>query len=192
LRLILDDFKEHKKAKEEFNKYYDRRGKDYYEKILSPLADVSKLKESDFVDWGHTAQFETAIGVGECAGVTIDLVATLLLESEEKLEAASATLKNESFADSIYHSYSAMINTAKSALIAEGIPTNSQAGIIRDFDEKFVESGKLTLNTTFLSLLDQRKQVEPSKVFAEYYLENAKMFFRKVSVKRKKELVDVK
>jgi sulfite reductase (ferredoxin) len=30
----------------------------------------------DYVDWGQQEKFATAIGVGECAGVMIDLVAT--------------------------------------------------------------------------------------------------------------------
>jgi sulfite reductase (ferredoxin) len=38
----------------------------------------------DYIDWGHEEKFATAIGVGECAGVMIDLVATLILEAEEK------------------------------------------------------------------------------------------------------------
>jgi hypothetical protein len=35
-----------------------------------------------FVDWGNADNYVKAVGVGECAGVVIDLVATLLLEAK--------------------------------------------------------------------------------------------------------------
>jgi hypothetical protein len=40
---------------------------------------------------GQEEKFATAIGVGECAGVMIDLISTLIMEAEEKI-AASETV----------------------------------------------------------------------------------------------------
>lgn len=37
------------------------------------------------MDWGNADNYVKAVGVGECAGVVIDLVATLLFEAKEKL-----------------------------------------------------------------------------------------------------------
>ena len=44
----------------------------------------ANLTQEDFIDWGNDEKYEKAIGVGECAGVVIDLISTLFFESEEK------------------------------------------------------------------------------------------------------------
>jgi sulfite reductase (ferredoxin) len=54
----------------------------YFYEFLKPLADITNLTEADFVDWGNADNYVKAVGVGECAGVVIDLVATLLLEAK--------------------------------------------------------------------------------------------------------------
>ena len=144
------------------------------------MADVSNLKEDDFVDWGHNESYIKAIGIGECAGVVIDLIATLLFESEEKIENAKEALNQEKYSDSIYHSYTSLINTAKAVLIAEDIKTNTQAGIVKDFDKYFVESGVIDMEHSFSSMVYQIKENEPSLSFAREYLEAAKSFYKLV------------
>jgi sulfite reductase (ferredoxin) len=86
LRTLLQDFADGGQENELFNSYYDRRGKDYFYQLLKPLADNSSLKDVDYIDWGAEEKFKPEIGVGECAGVVIDLVATLFYEAEEKLQ----------------------------------------------------------------------------------------------------------
>lgn len=113
LRILLNDFESHKQADEDFLNYYDRQGKTYFYELLKELSDTTNLTEDDFIDWGHDKNYVKAIGVGECAGVVIDLVATLLFESEEKLENATQALNSQQWSDSIYHAYAAMVNTAK-------------------------------------------------------------------------------
>ena len=76
-----------------FNEYYDRQGKIYFYDLLKEIASADTLTQEEYLDWGHTETFKTEIGVGECAGVTIDLVSTLLLEGEEKLSNAEEALK---------------------------------------------------------------------------------------------------
>ena len=39
---------------------------------------MTNLVDSDFIDWGNEEKYEKAVGIGECAGVVIDLIATLL------------------------------------------------------------------------------------------------------------------
>src|SRR5690606_22096859 len=109
LRGVLDDYALNASEEESFHAYYDRQGKDYFYQLLKPLADLTTLTPEEFVDWGHVEQFQTAIGVGECAGVMIDLVATLLLESDEKMEWATESLEAGAYADSISHTYSVFI-----------------------------------------------------------------------------------
>jgi sulfite reductase (ferredoxin) len=86
LRTLLIDFEKNAVEGEYFNTYYDKKGKDYFYQLLKPHADNTTLVADDYIDWGHSEQFKTEIGVGECAGVLIDLVATLIFEAEEKLD----------------------------------------------------------------------------------------------------------
>jgi len=192
LRLILNDYQENTNNNEIFNDYYRRKGKDYFYHLILHLADVSKIQESDFIDWGHTEKFETAIGVGECAGVTIDLITTLFLEVEEKLENSLEALQNEAYADAVYFSYSAFINAAKAMLLSEDVSANTQAGIIRDFDEHFIETMKIPLTKTFASLVYQIKEHEPTAGFAGEYLRNAKNFYQLVNKVRENQLVNAR
>jgi sulfite reductase (ferredoxin) len=60
--------------------------KKYFYDLLKPLASLETLQAEDYIDWGQEEKYSTAIRRGECAGVMIDLIATLLLEAEEKLE----------------------------------------------------------------------------------------------------------
>jgi sulfite reductase (ferredoxin) len=184
LRILLDDYHDHSEAGELFNDYYDRRGKDYFYQLLKPVADSTTLKDQDYVDWGHEEVFKTAIGVGECAGVMIDLVATLLLETEEKLQWANETFNKGAFADSIYHTYSVFVTAAKALLLDKGINSSTQTGIIREFDEHFKENGFFKEGTSFSDLVLQINKNEPGKEFAAGYLAASTDFIQKAKAVR--------
>lgn len=176
LRTLLDDFESNSTGGEYFNSYYDKKGKDYFYQLLKPHADNSTLQPEECLDWGHTEQFKTEIGVGECAGVMIDLVATLLFEVEEKIDWAESSLVSEMYADSIYHSYSAMVNAAKALLLGKSVPTNTQHGIINDFDKFFVDTNEIKLDGPFKEFVLQINKNEPSKAFAEKFLNESRGF----------------
>ena len=139
LRLILDDFEANGNGRS-FADYYAEKGEHYFYGFLKPLTDIENLTPEDFIDWGNTEKYKKEIGIGECAGVVIDLIATLLLESQEKIQNAEETFEAGKWAASIYHSYSSMVNSAKALLTAEKTKVNTHASIIKDFDEKFSAS----------------------------------------------------
>ena len=172
LRVLLDDF-EKNGGNEGFLSYYDRQGQMYFYELLKELGDASTITESEFVDWGHEEAYQVAVGVGECAGVVIDLVATLLLEAFEKLELGQEALAEERWADSIYHHYAGLINSAKAILLSEDISTNSYANIISQFDEAFVANGKINLQGSFAEKVYQINQHEPTAEFAKAYAAQA-------------------
>lgn len=118
----------------------------------------------------------------------IDLIATLLFESEEKIINSEESLKEQQFSDSIYHSYTTLINTAKALLISENVKTNTQTGIVSSFQEYFVATNKIDLNGSFEDLVYQIKKENPTKAFAENYLSEAKSFYKKIDAFRKKEV----
>jgi len=188
LTTILDNYSENKIEGELFNEYYDRQGKIYFYNLLKRIASAETLTQEEYLDWGHSETFKTEIGVGECAGVTIDLVSTLLLEGDEKLSNAEQALKNGSFADSIYYSYSTLLNGAKALLVGKDVITNSQKTIIELFDEHFIETKEIGLIGTFKELALRIKNNEPKQGFAESYYEEAKTFTLAVALHRNKQV----
>ncbi|WP_442265402.1 nitrite reductase [Tenacibaculum sp. ZS6-P6] len=191
LRVLLNDFKNNQTKNESFLDYYDKQGKTYFYDLLKHLSSTDNLTEDDFVDWGHDRKYVKAIGVGECAGVVIDLVATLLFESEEKIENAELSIQEEKWADSIYHSYASIINTAKALLTVEGAKTNTQASIVANFEEVFVKTNRIVLESSFADFVYAINKNEPSEEFAKNYVKKAKSFYHKVDAYRKLE-VEVK
>jgi sulfite reductase (ferredoxin) len=191
LRLILDDFEKNATKNESFLDYYDRREQRYFYDFLVPLSDSDNLVSSDFIDWGNTEKYVQEVGIGECAGVVIDLVQTLLLEAKEKLDLAKDSFEDKKWSDAIYHTYTALVNGAKALLLSENVSTNSQANIISQFDETFIQSHKISLKTSFNDLVYQIKQHEPTEAFARHYANQSVSFFDTIEAFRTKELVNV-
>jgi sulfite reductase (ferredoxin) len=188
VRLLLKDYETNSTDGEYFNDYYDRNGKEYFYFLLKPFKDLTNIQDDEFVDWGHEVKFEPAIGVGECAGVMIDLVATLLYEAEEKLEWAKETLTAAKFADSIYHSYNGFVTTAKALLLDKQVTCNTQHGIINDFDKHYVAAGLFSFTPDFKTHVLQINQMKPSKEFAEKYLTEVENFFQASKSYRENQL----
>ena len=179
IQYLLDNYLEFKYENELFNEYYDRQGNKYFYDLLKPLTTTENLKDEDFIDWGHEAYFKTEIGVGECAGVLIDLVGTLLFDAEEKKELAYEAYNENRYADSIYFTYAAGIHIAKALLIDKGVRCNTQQGIIDDFTSKQDEFFKELIDQPFSTFILQIRENEPSKEFAESYFNSVNNFFDK-------------
>ncbi|MGB3144151.1 MAG: HEPN domain-containing protein [Maribacter sp.] len=189
LRLILDDFDANGNGLS-FPDYYAEKGQMYFYDFLTPLSSVDDLTADDFIDWGNEERYEKAIGVGECAGVVIDLIATLLFESEEKIQNAQDMLEDGKWAASIYHAYSSMVNSAKAMLTSENTKVNTHVSIIKDFDEKFVADGRIAVVGGFENLVLQLNKNEPSEEFAASYIKDAKLFLETVEKFRQQELAE--
>ena len=190
LRLILNDF-DANGGDLSFPDYYAEKGQMYFYEFLTPLSSVDDLTAEDFIDWGNSERYEKAIGVGECAGVVIDLIATLLFESEEKIQNAQDMFDAEKWSASIYHAYSSMVNSAKAMLTSENTKVNTHSSIIKDFDEKFVADGRITVAGGFEKMVLQLNKKEPTKAFAAFYLSDAKSFLETVARFRQQELAEV-
>ena len=177
LRIVLNNYEENANDGEYFHEYYDRLGENHFYTLIKPLADLSNLVQDDFVDWGASENFITEIGVGECAGVMIDLVATLLFESQEKYEWTVSALEDKRWADAIYHAYSVFISAAKALLLDKSVTVSNQTAVINKFDENFVSTGEFAVDAeTFSALVLQINQQEPSEAFANQYVAEAERF----------------
>jgi sulfite reductase (ferredoxin) len=170
LRFLLLDFRENSLEEEAFNEYFDRVGKNYFYQLLKSFSETENILNEEFIDWGDDKSFATAIGVGECAGVKIDLVATLIAEAKGALSLAKENFKSGRYADSIYKSYTVYIHAAKALLLTKGIHVNTQHGTISDFEKEFLVGFKETVL--------QINKNEPTKHFAETYYSDAKQFLK--------------
>lgn len=175
LRYILNDYNTNANGAS-FLEYSKEKGDRYYYELLKPLASIETLQAEDYIDWGQEEKFSTAIGVGECAGVMIDLVATLILEAEEKLTSAEECLTNKAWADGIYHAYAAFVHTAKALLLQQGVQCNTQSGILKDFDTHFVQKGLYTQYESFKDAVLKMNDNAPTEAFAKSYLQESKDF----------------
>ncbi len=187
LRWLLQDYEENAQAGEYYADYYQRQGKMYFYHLLKPLTNLETLQAKDYRDWGHQDEFEIQKAVGECAGVIIDLVATLIYETEEKYDWALEALAQEQYADAIYHAYSVFVNGAKALLLDTKAKTNTQAQIIRAFDQYF-QAKDFVQTETFEEQVLQINQEEPQPAFAKMYVSQAKHFVDQVKKYRADQL----
>lgn len=190
IRYVLNDYETNANEGEYFNDYYYRQGKKYFYEILKPLGDKTTINAEEYRDWGQDHNYEQAIGVGECAGVSYDVVSTILDESAEKLGLATEALEQGLFADSIYHTYSSVVIGAKGLLLSKDVRCNTHIGIIKDFDEHFVQTGTFALDDTFQNVVTQINKKEPTPDFAKTYFETAKLFLQKLQAIRAKQLIN--
>lgn len=186
LRRIFNDFEVNGNG-QKFVAYYKEKGEKYFYDFLNDLQDVSNLTQEDFIDWGEEKKYLKEIGIGECAGVVIDLIATLFLESDEKIENANEAFQDGLYSGAIYYAYQSIVNSAKASLLAAEKKTNTHASIIAQFDEEFISSGKIDLGTSFADLIYQINKFVPTAEFAEKYIKDAGRFLQKVRTFRDAE-----
>ena len=189
IRVILDDYDAHANDGEYYKDYFRRQGKIYFYNLLKPLANLEDIRETDYIDWDQKQKFLVQTAVGECAGVIIDLVSTLLFDSDEKLTWAEESLEKEKYADSIYHSYNVFVNSAKAMLLGKDVKNNSQMSVMRDFDRIFVDPGTINfMEGTFKEHVLQINKNEPTEKFAKEYFKRAKSFLDKIKSFRNNQI----
>ncbi len=189
LRVLLDDYEANGANGEYYKDYFKRQGKMYFYHLLKPLANLENVQESDYIDWGLEQKFMVETAVGECAGVIIDLVSTLLFDSDEKLVWAKETLKEKQYSDAIYHSYNVFINSAKAMLIGENVKNSSQMSVINDFDKLFVNTGIFSFpEGSFKEHVMQINKHEPTEDFATAYVAKAVNFLNEIKSVRENQV----
>jgi sulfite reductase (ferredoxin) len=191
LRVLLNDYEQNSDEGEYYHDYFKRMGRNHFYALLKPLAEPANLSQEDYIDWGEEHKFTLKTAVGECAGVIIDLVATLFYDSQEKLDLAKSTLLNGQYADSIYHSYSAFINTGKALLLTQDVKPSTQYQVMSDFQKLFIETGLIDISSNFKEYLLRINKNEPSEEFAKRYLADSSAFLEQAYEWRKLNKVAV-
>ncbi len=191
LRTLLNDFLAKRKNSQSFNEYYYGQEKNFFYELLKPLADTASLSDEDYKDWGNVEEeYIQAIGVGECAGAAVDVIATILNDAKTKLDEAAHYFNDGNWSGAIYNSYSAMVIAAKALLLADDVRCNTHQKIIEDFQEHFVVNGLVRSTADFVGLLSAIYKNEPTEDFAGDFLHIAKSICAEATNIRSAQLVE--
>jgi len=170
-----------------------RQGKRYFYDVLKPLGDVTTITAEEFYDWGQDKEYVQEIGVGECAGVSLDVIGAILNDASNKVIAAGEALKAGHEKDAAYHAYSAMITGAKALMLVEDKKCNTHIGILQDFSEFFgdrfsLSTGEESNQMPFEEFVLRIKKQEPTVAFVTEYLADARAFVSKAIQTREAQL----
>ena len=188
LRILLEDFKSNRNGGEYYNNYFTRTDKKHFYDILKPLADVSEVDPDEYKDWGQEEEYIQEIGVGECAGVSVDVIGAIVKDAEEKASFAVEALDSAHPADAIYRAYSVFIVGAKALLLSEDVKCNTQINILEDFNTHFVDTNRVSVGGNFTEYVLRIKNNEPTDVFAKQYVRDALAFIELVKVVRQQQV----
>ena len=179
--IVLDHFISNKLEGEYFNHYYLRMGgRKYFYQLIKHFTDISNIDASDLMDWGQEHLYKQEIGIGECAGVILDLVGTLIMDAKEKLEKAHSALVKNDFSGAIFYAYSSFVVGAKAVLLSEGVECNTHKKIIYDFQIKLVQLGRIDLPYNFETKVLSINEYQPTDVFAKTYVDDADTFLENI------------
>lgn len=187
VRILLSDFEDNQLHGEIYLKYAQRQGKIYFYNLLKPLADTDDVDDKEFFDWGQDQEYIQSIGVGECAGVSYDMVGAILGDAIEKINESKGAFAEEAWSEAIYHAYTGMVIAAKAWLLAKDIKCNTHIGIIEDFETNFSSDPEFSLDVPFSELVLQMRDHNPEQEFASQYLHTAHWFVGKIIENRKAE-----
>lgn len=187
-RMLLADYENEAQQEEYYNAYVLRQGRRYFYDLLKHLADIHTLEGDELYDWGQSHAYLQEIGVGECAGVALDMVGTILMDAKEKLIQGEEELGNKEWARAIYGAYLAFVVGAKGLLLSKDVKCNTHRGIIDDFQSNFIDTGDFPLYDDFVSKVLQINQNPPTEAFASHYIQEASRFLNQVFKVREAQL----
>ncbi len=191
LRMLLADYAANRDEDDNYQSYYLRFGRRYFYDLLKSLNKIDQITEKEYFDWGQDQAYIQSIGVGECAGVSYDMVGAILGDSAEKIHASKVNLDQGFWPEAIYEAYTAMIIASKGWLLSKDIKCNTHFGIIEDFDREFGDLSAVGLDGSFAEQVLQVRQDGQDRTFAEQYYETAKIFVDGIIENRKEDFLSV-
>ena len=186
VRALFRDYRDNAGDGEYYNDYVVRLGKRYFYDLLKPLGDSKNITPEEFYDWGQDHEYRQEIGVGECAGVSIDVIGAILNDASTKLAAGRRALSEGVFADAGYHAYSAMVTAAKALLLTEDHKVNTHIKLLNDFAEHFGD--RFPTTAPFADFVLRIKRNEPTPDFVAAYLSDAEAFVTQAIREREGQL----
>lgn len=180
LRTILNDYENNATEEEYFNDYYKRQGKNYFYTLLKPIADTTKFVDDDYFDYGHEEYFTPEVGVGECAGVSYDMIGVIIKDAQTKQIEAQDALNNKQFPEAIYYAYTGFVIAAKAMLLSKDVECNTQIKILQDFDTHFTATQIMQVDGGLENTVLSINKNEPEEVFAQQYVSAFQQFLNAV------------
>ena len=188
LSILIEDYQLQQEESQSFHQYYWSKGKKYFYGILKPLANIDELSETDLFDWEQDQLYKQEIGVGECAGVILDVVGTIIKDATSKFEKAQQIFEESKYAEASYYAYTSQVIAAKALLLSQDVKCNTQVGILNDFDEKFIKTKRLPLRPSFKDDILSIKNNKPNQAFVAAYINQAKLLLENTIKFRNEEL----
>ena len=84
------------------------------------------------------------------------------------------------YPEAIYYAYTGFVIAAKAILLGRDIECNTQIKILKDFDEKIINTGEINVEGGFENMVLQINKFEPEANFANDYVAQFESFFNKV------------
>ncbi|ETZ20992.1 nitrite reductase [Pedobacter sp. V48] len=187
VRLLLNCFENSALDGEYFNDFYIRLGKNYFYNLLKPLGEIEDISQDYLLDWGQDLQYQTNIGVGECAVPMIDMVGVVFEEVLETIGKASEAFEAEQWVESIYYSYSVYINTARALLLTKEVPCNTHSSVLKNFDTHFITNSDISFDGSYSDKVLQINKNEPLEEFAASYKADAEQFYIRATALRNEQ-----
>ncbi len=181
IRIILNDYKNFTQKGELFNDYYNRREKNYFNKLLKELTIMDNATDYELLDWGAEGKFKPEVGGKENSVIKIDLIKTQLDEAKAKNELAYYFIEDDKYRDALYSAYSSVIQSAKSYLLKIGAKTNSKTQIAKSFEEFYQLIKHSPNDSTFENFLNSYSQPKPDRNYAVEYNRQAEKFHKAIN-----------
>jgi sulfite reductase (ferredoxin) len=189
LRTVLDDYENNATEGEYFNSYFRRQGKRYFYDILKDLGAKESITDADYIDWGDEGEYVQEIGVGECAGVSYDMVSTIIQDAVIKLDESKEALASGGFKEAAYYAYTGMVIGAKALLLSVDVACNTQLAILQDFDTHLVgQHGFKVKGGSIEQLALQIKMTQPTEAFANAFVSQLEQFLSDVHLFRQAQI----
>jgi sulfite reductase (ferredoxin) len=188
VRRLFADYAEAAESGTYYNDYIAEQGKRYFYGLLKDLGQTDAVDAEEYFDWGQDRDYRQEIGVGECAGVALDVVGTIIQDAREKIEDARAAIESDRLADAAYHAYRGMVVAAKALLLGQDVKCNTHVRILDDFQEHFVARGIIAVAEPFPDHVLRIKRQEPEVDFVTAYVRDAEQLLRQVIEVRTEQL----
>ncbi len=188
VKLVLNDYQDHG-GDLYYNDYVAEKGRRYFYGLLKPLANLETITEADYRDWGQEENYHQAIGVGECAGAMLDVIATILGDAEDKVQAAQDKAKLSEWPAAVYFAYQAQVIAAKALLLSSDVKCNTHRKILDDFQEHYVDSKIWPRQVDFPQLVLSMNEHLPDADFGPKYLVQAEQVVATAIELRRQQLL---
>lgn len=141
VKKILELYRSERKQEESFTDFVQRIGKDRVKQELTEFTVIAGFDSNpdDYQDWGQKEQFVLHQGVGECAGVEMQ-VTSKFSEGENLLLQSENLYRFDQFTDTTARSIQAIVSMVNVLVRDEGLDPKSEQESLNGYKEKLASN----------------------------------------------------